>query len=188
MYPGRGYYFFNSRGLGKLSVPSPSAASALQYAAMPAAAPSSDDWTINIALTTGGVTDNAAWLGVSSAVGNDLNRLDVHKPVGLAGIPATYFFHPDWDHQYGKFASEIHSQFAHFSEWTLQVQSEPYRDAALTFSGVSSVPSWFDVYAFNPVAGSWQDLRKSPVLRFTPVNQVTPLKILIGTHDVVKRR
>ena len=186
LQPGEGYYFFNSTGLRRLSIPSPGSQTATSSTERWENQLASAGWTVNISLTSGKVTDDAAWIGVSSSVQSDHNPLDVHKPTAIGNVPATYFHHPDWNRQYSNYASDIHPDFTDISQWALTVDSAPFMNAKLRFSGLDRVPSWFDVYLFNPVSKSWSNLRRAPELAFTPVSKTTTFNILVGKGSLIK--
>ncbi len=186
--PGLGYYFFNAKGLSRLRIPSATSSAVHSPAEQREELAASADWKVNISLTSGKTTDDAAWIGVSSSVRSDHNPLDVHKPTAIGICPATYFHHPDWNRQYSNYASEIHPEFSDLSEWGLTVDSSPFMNAKLRFSGLDRVPSWFDVYMFNPVSKNWFNLRESPVVAFTPVSKTTTFKILIGKGSIIRHK
>ncbi len=185
--PGHGYYYFNSGGRSVLLIPYPEdSSSPAQSIASRVSAPA-DGWTVNVSLTSDGITDNAAWFGASPTVDGSFNRLDVHKPTGMDGSPSAYFSHPDWDSKYTVFASEIHPVFRGESEWKMDVKAAPLKKATIQFKGIDRVPAEFDVYAFDPASKSWLNLRESPSFSFIPEARTSSIRIIVGRQDLIKQ-
>ncbi len=188
--PYTGYYFFNADSLTTLKIPALIPVTAVQKTA-PITSVASDpklDWKLNIKLSSTNYTDSLAWIGVSSNVQDNFNKLDVHKPRSVGSTPTTCFFKPDWNEKYPVFASSIKPAFESFGEWHLTVNSKPGEHLMLSFNGMSKVPHQFEIYLLSSISNDRVDLRKSSSYYFTPVGQSTSFKILIGTDDALKTK
>lgn len=186
--PYSGYYFFNSDNLISLKIPAILPAAFVQKIGNVNPPNKLNlDWKLNIKLSSRNYTDSLAWIGTSSLVQSDFNRLDFHKPRSIGSIPSVYFFNPDWNKAYPFFASSIKPEFDNYSEWNLTVSSKPGQILKLSLTGMDRIPDQFQVYLLNTNNNDQINLRKSNSYSFIPAYEITSLKILIGTSDAINK-
>ena len=143
-------------------------------------------WTVSVGLSNGSTRENIVSFGVSKSVGKSFNALDFRRPRTIAAAPGLYFPHPEWDDRYNQFATDIRPEFNDLEEWTMRVSAQPRTRTTLSFSGVNSVPSQFEVYLLDESRARSVNLREDSVYTFAPVFPVTQFTIVVGRSDLVK--
>ncbi len=177
----QGYYYFNADSLASLKIPYMEAQSAPSVSRQFVGTASADSsWTIHVMLTSAGAIDSSLWFGASRSAKSGFNRLDIHKPRSLGSNVSIYFRHPNWNPDFESFASEIHPLFADSSEWTVEADAIPGKEAVMKFSSINQLPAGFDVYLLNADNGAWVNLRKTQAYSFIPKNRTTSFKVLVG--------
>lgn len=183
LVPTAGYLFDNtSLQLSVLKIPVVSRGSSVQPA------PDPISWRMGIALSTGSITEEGAYLGVSSKAAKALNALEHRKPRSIAGVSGVSFFHPEWDAQSGRFETDIRPEFTDIEEWRFDVSSVIGRNATLRFTGVCGVPSCFSVYLLDETGARTVNLRNDSAYSFAPVLSSSPFRIIVGRDDLVQAR
>jgi hypothetical protein len=170
--PYEGYYFDNSNSkLTVLKIPCFNRGSFGK--AVFAGDRTGENWQIRITLQSHGYRDGAAWLGVAAQAIAGRDDYDFRKPRAIGVIPSIYFNRPEWDADYGVFASDIRPLFEAAETWDLEVRTVPGRPSQLVFSVLEQIPPEFAVRLVNKSGANTFDLRADSVYHFIPQNEVT---------------
>jgi photosystem II stability/assembly factor-like uncharacterized protein len=182
-----GYYFYNgspNTTLSVLKVPYVGIFTKLQDT--PEVTPG--EWKVNVALTSGDITDGDTWFGVSVQASANLDPLDQRKPRGVAALTAAYFERPDWDPDQPAFATDVRPNIGSVQQWNFTTTNEPSKPSSLVFRGVAGIPSNYEAYLVDATRARYVDLRIDSVYLFTPVTIESRFSVLVGTKELVLRK
>ena len=181
--PYAGYYFFNSTNLSVLKIPYTSTSST-----PPAAGRADGEWRMNIILISPGITDRAAWFGISRQAMRGLDPLDFRKPAGISGTAGLSFQRPEWDPLYSSFATDVRPEISDVEAWPFDVNAIDGQTQHLRFSGVRTVPEKLEVYLIDDERGAAQDLRHDSVYTFVQTRGTMKFEIFVGREEAMKLR
>jgi len=179
-----GYYFFNETNLALLKIPY----SAYFSASTAIANADSTSWQVNIALSAGEFTDKNASFGIASNASPGLDRLDFRKPRAIAATPTVSFIRPEWDANYSTFATDIRPEFETSESWEFDVRTNQREASQLTFSGISRIPSEFEVYLIDAGRVRTVNLREDSLYHFTPAAELSKFSVVVGKKEAVQEK
>jgi hypothetical protein len=184
--PHVGYYFFNDPGNQKdmLKIPYRLFSSALLADRDLHAA----DWQVNIALTSGAFSDKSTSFGIARKASPGLDHLDFRKPRAIATTPNVSFHRPAWDASYSTFATDIRPEFEDSESWEFEVRSSPQIPAQLAFSGITRIPSHFEVYLIDKGRARTVNLREDSLYQFTPAAELSKFSVVVGKKEAVQEK
>jgi hypothetical protein len=176
-----GHYFFNATNLTSLKIPY-----ALLFSSPQSIVDASPvDWQVNMVLLVDEYRDHSASFGVSRKAGDGLDVLDLRKPRTIAAVPGVRFYRPNWDAAYSSFSSDFRPEIESAESWEFEVLSPQRKRARLTFSGIESIPPHLEAYLIEERRGISVNLRADSVYSFTPADDISRFKILVGLmHEV----
>jgi hypothetical protein len=178
-----GYLFDNPDSRTTLRVPFPGTVSKKPGAA------DSVLWRISIRLSYAATIDEATSIGVSSMAKNGRDPLDQRMPRGIGQEPVVFFDRPGWDPGGAVFATDIRKDIGTVETWPLSARVPVREPALLSFSGIGSVPSCYQVLLIDDERSRCVDLRESPAYRFVPATPLSHFRIAVGTqeatHDIL---
>ncbi|MCX6143621.1 MAG: T9SS type A sorting domain-containing protein [Ignavibacteriales bacterium] len=179
-----GYYFFNGSPATTLSsIKVPYQAIYADLVDVPVGMRAG--WVASVQLSASGVVDCSTRFGMSDAAERGLDQFDVHKPRAIGSLPSIAFERPQWDPEFTSFAADIRSPIGDLEKWEIDVRSERGSETSLTFRGIKSIPSQFEVYLVDKERTHSADLRKDSVYIFTATGDHAELCILVGRKDLV---
>ncbi len=176
-----GYYFFND-SLTSLKIP-------YSLTFSPSLELTSVDkhiWRINISLSSRKFSSQSILAGTASNARPGIDRFDYRKPRHIAPVPSVYFHHPEWDNDYTTFATDIRPEINKSETWEFQVFSPLREPLYLSFSHIESIPWLFDVYLIDDTKGDFVNLHLDSRYRFTPTNEVSTFRLVIGESDALE--
>lgn len=177
-----GCYFFNMKNLPLLKVPYVTSSATLPKAT------ARDNWRVHIRLQSGEASDETMSFGLSPESNAGLDRLDFRKPQAIGDQAGVYFHRPDWDDAYSHFATDIRPTMSDAETWKFKVNSIPWQESVLTFSGIENIPEELDAYLFDNTNLQHQDLSKNATYRFTPKTRVTDFSIVVGEQEIIEEK
>jgi hypothetical protein len=177
-----GYYFFNVTNLTLLKIPY-----SLYFSSNSAEAVSTN-WRVQISLSAGQFNEKAALFGVSDEASHELDAFDFRKPRALASMPTVEFKRPKWDANYSTFATDIRPEFEASESWEFDVRAISRQPAQLAFSGISKIPSRFEVYLIDAGCAQSLNLREDSLYQFTPVAELMKFKVVVGRKENVQEQ
>ncbi|MGH7496676.1 MAG: FlgD immunoglobulin-like domain containing protein [bacterium] len=176
-----GFYFDNTTALAALNVPySPSSAVAIEVDPV--------KWRVHITLATGAFVDKITSFGVAHAAKSELDPFDFRKPRALAAVPTVAFHRPDWDAQYGTFATDIRPEIIDCESWEFEVRTQELGTAQLTFSGIGKIPTWYEIHLIDEGRAATINLREDSLYHFTPATETSKFSVMVGKQEVVQER
>ncbi len=143
-------------------------------------------WHIHIQLLSGGVTDGATSIGVSPTAKRGRDPLDLRMPRSVGEGPGVFFDRPGWDPGGSVFATDIRTEIGTLETWPMSVRAVVQEPAQISFSGVSDVPSEFQVLLIDDDRSRSIDLRANSMYRFVPAAPVSQFRIVVGTEDAAR--
>ncbi|MEW5798524.1 MAG: T9SS type A sorting domain-containing protein [Bacteroidota bacterium] len=182
-----GYYFFNDSNLSTLRIPVNGAGEPTPgYSEIKSS--HSSDWRVNVIVRSGNMTDDALWFGTKQNASDVRDESDVHKPEAVSGA-GSYFYRPQWDNQYSRFATDIRPPVESEQRWEIRIDVKERNDLRISFSGIKQVPNDLDLWLVNEQSGVKTNLRsiheytitpQSDLLRYTvrTVKKGTPTTVL----------
>jgi hypothetical protein len=144
------------------------------------------DWGIQIAVSSGSITDRISWIGISNGVQQQGTKQNLHKPSGFSTAPQVIFNRPEWDNAYSSFATDVRPEFDKMEKWEFDVLSSVKTPLTLSFNGMIDVPSQFQVYLIDRIRGTVTDLRKGAAYKFSPDRRTSKFEIVIGETDITQ--
>ena len=177
-----GYYFFNATNLTLLKIPY-----ALYFSGNSAEVVSKN-WRVGISLIAGQFNEQAVSFGVANEASHGLDVFDFRKPRALAATPTVEFKRPTWDASYSTFASDIRPEFEDAENWEFDVRAISRQPAQLAFSGISKIPSRFEVYLIDAGHAQSVNLREDSLYRFTPSAELMKFKVVVGRKENVQEQ
>jgi len=179
-----GYYFFNATNLSVLKIPYGSlfASSSVSNELNPVS------WEVNVTLSSGNSVDRSTRFGVSANAREGLDVLDSRKPRATGAVPSAYFRRSNWDPEFSFFASDFRPGFEQAESWEFEVQLPERKPSQIAFSGVSQIPSDFQVYLLVEASAKAIDLRVDSVYDFIPVTGLSKFSVIVGKEDVVREK
>jgi hypothetical protein len=179
MQPYVGYFIDNAANVNPLLIPYPIGTSQL------AKQISQDIWRVNIDLSCGEVVDRTSSFGVANNADEARDEFDFRKPRALGNIPSVYFYHPDWDADYGLFATDIRPEFNEEETWEFKVDSEIREKIKLNFSEIESLPNEFSIYLIDNDRSDYINLRNQNEYEFTPIRNSSDFQIMVGRPEIL---
>jgi hypothetical protein len=182
--PNKGYYFYNAVPyLVSLQIPY-----SLVFSSSTSTANAATLWRVEVALSAGEFSDRSASFGISQRAKAGLDPLDERKPRALASMPTVEFKRPAWDANYSTFATDIRPEFEESESWEFDVRTISRQSAQLTFTGISKIPSRFEVYLINEGLAQSINLREDSLYHFTPAAELIKFKVVVGKKEKVQEQ
>jgi len=102
--------------------------------------------------------------------------------------PTVEFKRPQWDANYGIFATDIRPEFEESESWEFDVRAIPRQPAQLAFTGINRIPPHFDVYLIDEGRAQSFNLRKDSLYHFTPAAELMKFKVVVGRNEKVQEQ
>lgn len=182
--PNKGYYFCNTNP-NRVSLQIPYG---LVFSSSPSTTNETILWQVEVALSAGEFSDHSTAFGISPHAKAGLDSLDERKPRALAATPTVEFKRPEWDANYSIFATDIRREFEDAESWEFDVRAISRQPAQLAFSGISQIPSRFEVYLINEGQAQSANLREDSLYQFTPAAELTKFKVVVGRKENVQEQ
>jgi hypothetical protein len=141
-----------------------------------------------VALSAGEFSDRSASFGIAHDAETGLDPLDERKPRALAATPTVEFKRPQWDANYSTFATDIRPEFEYAESWEFDVRATQREASQLAFSGISKIPSQFEVYLIDEGRARTVDLREDSLYRFTPAAELSKFSVVVGKKEAVQEK
>lgn len=143
-------------------------------------------WRIHIELLSEALTDGATSIGVSPTASRGRDPLDLRMPRSVGEGSGVFFDRPGWDPGGSVFATDIRAEICTLEAWPVSVRAVVQEPAQLSFSGVSDVPSQFQVLLIDDDRSRSINLRACSVYRFVPATPVSRFRIVVGTEEAAR--
>ncbi len=179
--PFQGYYFFNSTNLTTLKIPFGNTAAKSSFV-------NNFTWSVGISLTSNGMTDESALLGVSPLAQTGLDQFDSRKPRSVGELPSITFERSEWDNTYSHFAMDVKPIFSDLQSWKFNAHAKKGSKTAMTFTSVASVPGNLDVYLIDVERGVVHNVRTNSTYKYTPTTDDHEFEIVIGRSELLDDR
>lgn len=145
------------------------------------------DWAVSVSASSGTLVDNDNVFAVSSAASEEWDVLDRPEPPVIGTYISLYFPHSDWDVPFNHFNTDVRQAIDDVQQWVFEVSTNVDEPIDITFAGIDSIPSEYQVHLVDRQMHYQQDLRESTV--YTIASREEDLKerfaIVVGKSDSV---
>jgi len=147
------------------------------------------EWWIEIKSLCGTAKDCRNLLAVSNQARSGWDELDRGEPPPVGEYVAVYFDHPEWKRVIRHYSRDCRPQFSTGENWEFEVATNiASTPVELTFNGLETVPSHYQIVLLNQLSATTFDLRETNSIQFYTAaekKQSRKFNILVGTANYI---
>ncbi len=145
------------------------------------------EWLISVRAESQGSMDEVNYLGVREGAKIERDVYDWYEPPFLPSGLSLSFPHPEWHHT-ANFATDIRPLTKQGYEWRLAVKAVSGSIVSLTFEGIATVPSEFEVWLVDEALQITQNLREQRQYAVAGAEHPKALKLVVGKREFITQQ
>jgi len=133
-----------------------------------------------------GDVDNLA--AIVSSASNTWDELDQPEPPVIGEYVSVYFPHREWNTLAKTYCLDTRPEPTEGETWDFEVKTNIRDKVNLSFEGIASVPSEFEVWLVDEALQITQNLRESPAYSVAGSEQPKALKLVVGRREFITQQ
>jgi|GEM_PF-456151 len=145
-----------------------------------------EEWTLELRLDSGGMSDSWNQIGVSTTASNYWDANELREPPTLAGAANLWFEHHDWPTDRDEYATDFRSGIGDGASWEFIIQPLGNEtEALLSWSWIEELPSRYDIILIDHALGRTVNLLADNDYEVSLLSGEVNrrLEILVGTNE-----
>ncbi|TDI93487.1 MAG: T9SS type A sorting domain-containing protein [Caldithrix sp.] len=143
-------------------------------------------WSIEIHAQSQQARDVDNVAGVVLSAAENWDQRDLPEPPPIGEYVSIYFPHPEWGKLSKRFCTDFRPEFSQGNTWEFEVKSNIRDRVQLTFAGLETVPSEFEIWLVDETLNLTQNLRDNTRYAVAGSEEhPKSLKLLVGKTEFI---